>query len=630
MDAIEQNNDNPDDVFLHLKHAPILSKLYLSDLARLVPHMKEQRYVAGKIVLVAGTTADTLYLIMSGEVQITSGRRSMGTVNQGFLGEESILAYPVYFYQVTVVSPTARLLSFDSAEIAKIVNKYPHAHKDFSFSLLRFGLRNKEIEVLSSKKNVDKTDTKPEAAPTELHTFMGWLLALLIPIIFYHLPWFADIPINARIFISIFAITITMWVFKLVPDYVAGLLPIVVVLILGITPSSVILDGFRSPSFFMAMSIFALSAVVVSSGLVYRILLIVLRKIPPTQFLYNLMVTLSGALITPVIPSVNGRVGLTTPLLTDLITALGYRQQGTNANRLAVSTFFGISLFSSVFMTSKSINFVVFGMLSIQDQNSFHWLNWALSAAVVGLISLGIFLLLSTIIYRSDENPRISLFLIENQLKILGRMSPAEWGAIAGVIVLAIGIVTTSIHAIEPAWISLTLMFLFLALGTISKKDFQHKIDWPFLFFLGTLIGLTKATSFLNIDQMISVQLAGLTELMQENIYLMVLLLAGIIFILRLVMSINATVVIMASIFLPISGELGINGWVMGFIILTLSESFIFPYQCSYYMMFREFNEKLNLYTESSFLKFNLWSLVIRILAVYSSIPFWQFLEILQ
>jgi len=170
----------------------------------------------------------------------------------------------------------------------------------------------------------------------------------------------------------------------------------------------------------------------------------------------------------------------------------------------------------------------------------------------------------------------------------------------------------------------------FLAWNTLDKKAFKDKIDWPFLFLLGTLIGLAKAISFLQIDDIIASQLGGLIELMKYNFYLFVLALAFIIFIIRFAVSINATVVIVASIFLPLSESAGINAWVMGFMILTLSEAFLVPYQCSYYIMFKSFNEKYDIYDESSFLKFNILGSLIRIIAIYASIPLWQAMEILQ
>lgn len=625
----EQTRKARDALAEHLTRAPILSRLPRPDLARLAVDAREKSYSAGEQVFAEGDAAAQLYLILAGEIEISSGARFTETVRQGFLGEESVLGHEGYVNQARSVSPKTRLLVLDGLAVAEILAGHPRCREDFSLSLLRFGRKEQDALPYPPQGESPVAAESPSKEPGTA-VFIGWLLALLLPVALYHLPGLDGFSANSRIFISVFATTILMWVFRLVPDFVAGLLSVLVVLVLGIAPGEVILGGFQSSSFFMAMSIFVLAGVVVASGLVYRLSLILLKRTPPSKFLYNLVLTLAALATTPILPSANGRIGLLSPLLADVIGVLGYRRQGPDANRLAVSVFFGTSLFSAVFLTSKSINFLVFGMLPSQVQDGFHWLNWTLHAAVAALVSLSLLLLLSSLAFRSGERPRLSPVQVQTQLDILGPMSRAEWGAVAGVALLMAGIATTSLHKIQPAWIALALMFLFLAIGTMDKEDFRRKIDWPFLFLLGTLIGLAKTISFLGIDREIGDHLFVLGELMKENLYLFVLALAGLIFLLRFAVSINATVVIMVPILLPLAEAAGINAWVVCFMILTSSEAFFLPYQCSYYMLFRGFNERQKLYLEPSFLHVNLWSILIRMLAIYASIPFWRALEILQ
>jgi divalent anion:Na+ symporter, DASS family len=612
--------------------AETFQDLSLPDLARLVPFMKEVYFKEGEQIIAEGAPSDTLYMLVEGVVQVNSGRRSMGTVKDGYLGEEAVLDHPEYFYTMTAASKTVKALSFMGHETSTVLDNLVSAKRDFSFSLLRFGLKDKSD--VHSKKSSDTAITdsakKKKQEKKERNTFVGWILAFVLPVLLYNLPVFSSVSENARIFIAVFTVTILMWVFKLVPDYVAGLLSVLVTLVLGLTPGSVILGGFQSSSFFMALSIFVLASVVVASGVVFRVTLLLLKYTPPSTFFYNLVLTLAGLVLTPILPSSNGRVGLITPLLNDLTSSLGFNRQGPDATRLAVSAFFGLSIFSSVFMTSKSINFLVFGMLPPQVQESFQWVDWFFAASVAGIVSLVLLLLLSSVAYPPKEKAHISQEHIIQQLSILGKMSRSEWGATLGVGLFILGIVTTSVHKIKPAWIGLALMFLFLALGSMNKKEFKDKIDWPFLFLLGTLIGLARAISHLGIDDLIAAQLGGLMGLMQSNIYLFVLVLAVIITLIRFAMSINAAVVISASIFLPLAQSAGFNMWVMGFMILTLAESFIIPYQCSYYIMFQGLNEERKIYSEKSFLKFNLWSFVIRLAAIYASIPFWKATDILK
>jgi len=612
-----------DSIVKNLHDIPYLSEFSVQDLARISPYVEEQIIKKGEIIFKQDALADKLFFISEGEVEISSDILAK-TIKSGFFGEESVLAQPNYFYQAKATK-ACKIFIFKAKDLNKILEKYAALRHSFSLSLLRFGLDNRDVVNIVPSTEDENADTKGE-----VKKFIGWILAFIIPIVLYNLPMMESLPANTKTFLAIFGTTINMWVFKLVPDYIAGLLPIIVVLTLGITPNSIILSGFQSSSFFMAMSIFVLSAIVVQSGLVYRVLLNLLKHLPPIKFVYNIMLTMIGMILTSIIPSTNGRVGLVFPLLIDIINILDFKKKGKEANRLAISTFFGISLFSAIFMTSKSINFVLFGMLSAQVQDGFQWLDWALAASVAASVSFVIFMFISTQIYRSDEQPQFKRSDIEKQLTILGPISNIEWSIIFGIVLLMLGIITASAHKIKPAWVALAIMFVFLAWNTLDKKAFKDKIDWPFLFLLGTLIGLAKAISFLQIDDIIASQLGGLIELMKYNFYLFVLALAFIIFIIRFAVSINATVVIVASIFLPLSESAGINAWVMGFMILTLSEAFLVPYQCSYYIMFKSFNEKYDIYDESSFLKFNILGSLIRIIAIYASIPLWQAMEILQ
>ena len=88
-------------------------------------------------------------------------------------------------------------------------------------------------------------------------------------------------------------------------------------------------------------------------------------------------------------------------------------------------------------------------------------------------------------------------------------------------------------------------------------------------------------------------------------------------------------VILFVTIFLPMANQMGINPWVIGFIILTISNTWFFPYQCSYYVLFKEDLKKEHIYNEKSFLVCNAIMNVVIILSIYASLPFWKFIKIL-
>lgn len=605
-----------------LTSAPILNRLSRADLARILPYVELKELAQGEVLFYQGQAVDTLYLIVEGEVTLQAKTQAPITCQHGYLGEELLLNRETYVNGAIVNSPECKLLVFRGEDVKRILSQDGDIVQLFLTSYMqRDGLISQENEVT--------VQPPPQLDKKGWIALLGWLLVFTVPIFIYFLTAQFEITENARTFISVFLISIFMWAFKLVPDYVAGMLSILVVLVLGITPSDVVLSGFQSSGFFMAMSIFVLAVVIVDSGLVYRLSLLLLKLTPRSTFFYNLMLTLIGLLFTPILPSANGRVGLISPLLKDLLASLKFKHQAPDANRMALSAFFGVSLFSSIFLTSKAINFLVFTMLPTQVQDNFQWSDWAEAAAVTGVSLFVLFIVFSQLFFRSDKHPELDKSQIKLQLQVLGRMSLKEWGAVFGVLLLVAGIVTTSIHKIKPAWVGLAIMFIFLALGSLSKKSFREKIDWPFLFLLGTLIGLTRTLNYLGLDQLLASKLGGLQALMTDNFYLFVLVLFGIILLLRAALSTIATIVIASSVFLPLADISGINMWVVGFIILTLSESFILPYQCTYYVLFKGINKPVALYNEGAFLRFNLWVILFRLIAVYVSIPVWRAMEIL-
>lgn len=604
------------------------------DQARLLPTITQKQFQSGETLFNEGDESTELFLIVSGEVSVNSEHHTLKTVSQGFLGQESVLEQPNTLYTIKA-NNTVTVMVFQSDELLQIMANYPNAHRDFTFSLMRLSLKEtspSNLQKNSAQTNAQTNQAQPLSDTSQFpwKTLIGWLSAFSAPMVVYNLNWDPNLSENIRIFSAGFATTLVFWTFNLMADYVAGLFLMLIVLIVGIVPANIILSGFHSSSLFMAMSIFVLSAVITASGLAYRVSLILLKHTPASKFMVNFLLTSLGMLLTPIIPSANGRVGLVSPLLTDIIRSLKVTVGGREATRMAVSAFYGLSLFSSLFLTSKSINFVLFGMLPSQVRDSFQWLDWTIAASVAGLTSLILFLILSSWMFQSSEPLQINRIHINQQLNLLGPLSNLEWSALMGIFFLIIGIATLSIHTIKPAWIGVTLMFLFLAFNVLGKSEFRKKIDWPFLMLLATLIGITQSIAFLKIDILIGEQLGGLLRMMQTQFYLFILLLALLIFILRWALSINATIIIMASIFLPLADQAGINMWIMGFMILTFSESFISPYQCSYYLLFQSLTSQQKLFNHKHFLTFNVSGLAIRLAAVYASLPFWKMLEILH
>lgn len=597
-----------------------LAKCNYQSLARLLPQAAEKRFAAGETVYEANTTADHFYLLTDGEIRLVSPQgRESGLMHRRF-GEEAASDAEHYLTDAVAASAAAAMCIPRTA-MAMLVTANPALKTDLLFSLASH-LAGEKLERRIAPAAPKNPARRPAVAA-------GWLLALVLPLLVLLFGDRLGIERNAVMFLAIFSATICMWVFNLVDDYIPGLFALLATLVTGLVPAPVILSGFASDGFMMALSTLALGAVVVTSGLSYRFMLTLLLRLPNTQFWHFAGLFMTGVILTPIIPTANGRIALVSPFYDDMVDSLRLQRQGHAATRLALASFGGISLFSAMAITSKSVNFAVFGLLPPQGQDHFQWMTWLFTSLVVAAVLLGMNALAAAFWFRNKELPQLRKERVAEQLQLLGQIKNREWAALLGIVFMMVGIVTSSIHKVQPPWLGFAMLFGLLLCGTLQKKELKEKVDWTFLLYLSGITGIVAAFDHLGLDNMLGAALPGLGDTMRIDFELFVLLLFALINLIRLAVPINATVVILAAILMPLAEIGGVNPWVVGFIILLFSEVWFLPYQCSYYLPLQELNRDKAMYDERAFLLFNAFMNFARLAAVYASLPYWKMLGLL-
>jgi divalent anion:Na+ symporter, DASS family len=605
----------------------LMSKNNHQSLARLLPQVALKEFAAGETIYEADTKADHVYVMISGTVELISRQGRRATVARGCFGEEAG-ADVANYVSTAVTTSSVQALSIPRAAMKVLASANAKLKTDLLFSLS--GHFSGEQLAAKAKSVAPAEKVKGQKKEVNKSIVIGWMLCLILPLLTLEYSEAMGLANSGAVFLAIFSATVTMWVFGLVDDYIPGLFALLATLVTGLVPAPVILSGFASDGFLMALSTLALGTVVVTSGLSYRFMLTLLRRLPNTQFWHCFGLFMTGSILTAIIPTANGRIALVGAFYADMVESLQLKAKGLAATRLAIVCFGGISLFSAVFITSKSVNFAVFGLLSAQGQDHFQWLTWFLAAIVVGGVMLLINALGLMFWFRNKEIPRLPRETISDQLTLLGEIKQREWAAIAGVAFMIVGIITSSIHKVQPPWLGFTMLFGLLMCGTLNKKELKEKVDWTFLLYLSGITGIVAAFNYLGLDKELGSALPLLGGVMRTDFSLFVLLLFVLINVIRLAVPINATVVVVATILMPLAEINGVNGWVVGFLILVFAEGWFLPYQCSYYLQMQELNAEREVYDERSFLIFNAVMNLSKLAAVYASVPYWKMLGILS
>jgi len=457
----------------------------------------------------------------------------------------------------------------------------------------------------------------------------GWIATIAISAAAFLLARRAHTALNQTIFVLIFSAAMSMWIFRLVEEFIPCIFCAAGFLILDLAPARVVMSGFTSDSFFMAMSFFGLSAVFLSSGLLRRLILVVLRRTPPSRIGYSIAFFLIGFAFTLVFPTANGRIIILIPIAMEICAILGYPAGGPAATEIAVSAFFGATWLSSMIMTSKTINFVVVDLLPDQVKHQFSWLYWAYASLGSSAVLLLLYAVMAALVFRNAPAPRLSREKLDDLLRGLGPLHLREWCALGGIVALGGFVLTSSLHKIEISWLSLAILFVFLALGFLSPEEFQKKVNWNFLLYLGGLVGIAKTMSFLGLDARIGLLFSPLGEVMKRNFFLFVILLFAVVAALRIAIPNNIVVAQLAVVLFPVARTAGVNPWVIGYLLLLFSDGWVAPYQCTYYLQMEDVAGERPFYDQRLFLRFNAASNLLRLVGVLIALPYWKWLGIL-
>jgi len=566
------------------------------------------------------TETDNLYYVVEGEVTLVFKDRDPIVVHPGqYFGEETAIEAHIYSGKAVAKSPVI-VIRIPENSVEALTRKYKKIKNSFFFSFTK-----KTTDIEFDHKEIKIKEVEPSRESIKI---LGWVMATLLPLALYMFLPQNTFDYHSRAFVSILMSALGMWVFALVPPYVPAVFIVLTALILGVAPTKVVLSGFASDSFMMALSVFGLGSVILSSGIVYRLLLKILQYLPSSQFWANASVFLVGLLLTPTVPAATGRNQLMGPLTADFIQNIHFHPKSSAACKLSITAYASVTLLSPIFLSASIHNFIILGLLWAQDQERFQWLGWLQAASVTGMILVFFMCCIIAVMLRNQEIPMIDREKIEHQLKVLGTPTIREKVVLACFLLFTLGLISSGIHRIAPPWLGLTILFILLSFDILDKKGFQQNIDWPSMIFLGGLIGVIGTVNHYGLQNIFLENLTWLGWYIENDFELFVLFLLGIVTVVRLIVPYGVVVVIGATILIPLAQNHGINPWIACFLLLVFGKSWIFPAQFPPFAQFMKLTGR-GKEGEKYFLIFNMIMNFVKILAIYVSIPFWRSLGLL-
>jgi DASS family divalent anion:Na+ symporter len=251
--------------------------------------------------------------------------------------------------------------------------------------------------------------------------------------------------------------------------------------------------------------------------------------------------------------------------------------------KLTANAFFGTTLFSSIFLSASLMNFIILALLPLQEQQRFQLTGWLQASLVAGAVMVISYAILFSIFFRGKQSIKIPKQLIVEQLDLLGPVSKDEWISLVTVIAFFLGMITFSYHKISPTWIAFGLSYILLSFSVLTREDIQTKVDWSFLLFMASVVGIASIANYFNLAGTISTSIQSFIYLVgtsQEALFGFLILSTIIV---RFFLPIGASIAILIPIFIPLASLYGVSCWVACFVSLVVVDMWFFPYQCIFY-----------------------------------------------
>lgn len=608
----------PSPVLKSLLDQPLLGQLASPALSQLLAHMQEVVFAAGDTLVRCTDPATSMLLIVEGEVLHVMGDASSIMQGPGLLVGQEAAGIDRY---VCTVSARSRVRAYRIPRVA-IVQTCGFA-PGLAGRLIQ-SVYSDPLQTAVSKSIPSDTSSVDSVG---LKSIAGWLLATLAPLLLFDLGSAYGLSPQACVFMAIFGVVITMWVFSLVDDFLPPLLALVFMLFAGVAPATVILSSFGSPTLLTLLSVFALASALTVSGLSNRLLLWMLLKMPDRALWHQVMLLLYGLVLSLGTPSGNNRMSLLLPVFQDMRQGLGLAQGGAAVSALFAATYGGAMLFSSAFASSKSVTISVFGFLPLHLQDFYSGFFWLAAASFSTLLLLALHLLSSCWIFRGSSNGMVSKSLLSDRLRLLGRMTAAEKVTAGSFIFFLLGSLTTDVHHVDRAAVAGLVLIGLLVTGIMTKENFQKNIDWPMIVFLIATDGLIRVMDYIGLSDQLSHAFSGSHHLIQGNTIRFLLVSLLVVLTLRLFFPTPAGMLLSAVVLIPIAQTEGINLWICIFSIAVFSDIWFFGYQSSVYMLAvsagveRSINKRL-------FMRHNMVMNLARVLVVFASLPIWHWIGI--
>lgn len=333
---------------------------------------------------------------------------------------------------------------------------------------------------------------------------------------------------EAMIYLGALTALILLLVTQAVPDYIAVLAALGVVVTAGVSDFETAFRPFSQTTLWMMFLVFCISGTLVKTTLLQRFISFAFRILPRNYTGAVLMLILVGTLLVPMMPVVS----FLTPCAFTLAEGFGFKKGDKGSRGLFAAMYVPSGIVKNAFYSTSGMGLVSLGIAGIVDE--FTWLSyfsvtWGWLAAVTVLMVAAILLCYAPRGVKKQEQESASLFADK-----LPKMTKEDWIVAAVLCLTLLGWITESLHGVPPVLVALFGVAALSVAGVFQVKDLA-RIPWKLIIFIGGLLSIASMMGRLGVDKWIGSLLSPLVSLFTGNLFVYIAFVCILTYLLRYV-----------------------------------------------------------------------------------------------
>ncbi|MBK5958674.1 hypothetical protein CCR97_10690 [Rhodoplanes elegans] len=457
---------------------------------------------------------------------------------------------------------------------------------------------------------------------------VGSLAAIAIGVYVGTLPPPDGLTTQAMYALGITICAVGWWMTQLVPEYVTGLMMCTLWVAFGAVPFPRAFYNFSTPGWWIMVGAFGLGAVAGRVGLLKRISLWVLSLVPPTFKGQVLGLVGSGIIISPLVPSMNAKAALSSPMALAISDSLGLPRKSAAAAGMLGACYLGYVIMGHIFLSGSFSHYALIAALPKEFQNV-SWMDWLLWSLPWGLV-VGVGMTVAILIlYAPKEKVALPANYGKEALAKIGPMTKDEKIVLAVLICALLMWMTEGYHKINSGVVAVTAMCTLLGVRTMTANDFKNGIEWPAVMLIGSVFNMASVIGFLKIDKYLGSLLGPFLDSVIRQPVLFVAFMAISVYGLKfLLTNMTSMSVMFAMILSPLLVPLGVNPWIVIFVTFCAGGIWVLRYTNTIYMC-AQFGTKDEMATDGQMVKLTFVYMVLIVLGAVVSIPWWKMLGLM-